>query len=66
MTGLILSLAVFLLGLILAAFAIIVVSIRRDDRAKTLTHHPHSSVQATTRRLLGVGVRKPQSEGEER
>lgn len=65
MAGLILSFSFSLSVLILAVFTVIVVSIRRDDHARTLTSHPDSRVQATTRRLLGVGIRSTRPDGAE-
>lgn len=39
----------------------LIVGIRRDDRTQNLRYTPRSRVEATTRRLLGVGVRTPES-----
>jgi hypothetical protein len=49
--------AAFLSGITVCAIALIVVGIKRDDRSKSLTHHPHTHIEAATRRMLGVGVR---------
>lgn len=49
--------AVSILGAVLGLFALAVIGIRRDDRAKTLTQPPDSAVAAATRRLVGVGTR---------
>ena len=53
----ILAIAVFLAGAALGILAVIVIGIRRDDRAQHLTDAPHTHVEAATRRVLGVGIR---------
>jgi hypothetical protein len=57
----------FLSGATVAVIALIVVGIRRDDRAKNLTSDPRTQLEAATRRMLGVGVRNgdPHEDGEE-
>ena len=49
--------AVAIFGAVAGILAIVIVGIHRDDRAKTLTGRPNSTVEAATRRLLGVGIR---------
>ena len=53
----ILAIAVFLAGATVGVLAVIIAGIRRDDRAKNLSHAPRTHVEAATRRALGVGVR---------
>jgi hypothetical protein len=50
-------LAAALLGATAGILALLVIGIRRDDRAKNLTGTPATPVEAITRRVLGVGVR---------
>ena len=45
--------------------ALLIVGIHRDDRTQNLRYTPRSRVEATTRRLLGVGVRTPESDRED-
>jgi hypothetical protein len=56
-----------LFGATIGILTVLVIGIRRDDRSKTLTDSPRSSVEAATRRLLGVGVRNahPDEQDEE-
>jgi hypothetical protein len=53
----ILALAVFLAGAALGSLALLIVGIRRGDRARRLADAPHTHVEAVTRRVLGVGTR---------
>ncbi len=53
------AIAAFLSGSAIGIFAVLVVGIRSDDRAKNLTGIPRTGTEAITRRLLGVGVRTP-------
>jgi hypothetical protein len=53
----ILAAAAFLAGVTIGILVVLVVGIRRDDRAKNLTNAPRTHVEAATRRALGVGVR---------
>lgn len=50
-------LAAALFGAAIGVFAVLVIGIHRDDRAKTLTRLPNSTIETATRRVLGVGVR---------
>jgi hypothetical protein len=59
-TSIIPVIAAGLLGAVIGILAILVISIRREDRAMTLTGHPRSGADAATRHLLGVGVRHDQ------
>jgi hypothetical protein len=53
----ILALAVFLAGAVLGFLALLIVGIRKGDRAGHLADAPHTHVEAITRRVLGVGTR---------
>ena len=53
----ILVLAVFLSGAVAGVFALLVIGIRRGDRAHHLTGDPGTHLDALTRSVLGVGVR---------
>jgi hypothetical protein len=64
-TGITFIIAASLLGVVAGILAVLVISIRREDRAMTLTSRPHSGVEAATRHLLGVGTRRPQSDEDE-
>ena len=52
----ILVLAAFLSGAVAGVFAVLVIGIRRGDRAH-LTDEPGTHLDALTRSVLGVGVR---------
>jgi hypothetical protein len=41
----------------LGPLALLIVGIRRGDRARHLADAPHTHVEAVTRRVLGVGTR---------
>jgi hypothetical protein len=58
----IIGIAVFLAGATIGTFAVLVIGIRKDDRAKNLTNTPSTRIEAATRRALGVGVRKDGNE----
>ena len=51
-----LVLAVFLSGAVAGVFTVLVISIRRGDRAR-LADEPGTHLDALTRSVLGVGVR---------
>lgn len=51
------AVAIFLSGVIIGVFVILVTGIRGDDRTRNLTNAPRTRTAAVTRRLLGVGVR---------
>ena len=53
----ILVLAVFLSGAVAGVFVLLVIGIRRGDRAHHLTDEPGTHLDAITRSVLGVGVR---------
>jgi len=49
-------------GVSIGVLILLVVGIRRDERTISLKKPPRSNVEAATRRLLGVGVRTPESD----
>jgi hypothetical protein len=53
----ILALAVFLAGAVLGFLLVIIIGIRRGDRARCLADAPRTRAEAITRRVLGVGTR---------
>jgi hypothetical protein len=53
----VLALAVFLSGAVSGVLVMLVIGIRRGDRAHHLADEPDTPVDALTRRMLGVGVR---------
>ena len=53
----ILALTVFFAGAVSGALAMLVIGIRRGDRARHLADEPGTHLDAVTRHLLGVGVR---------
>jgi hypothetical protein len=53
----ILAITVFLAGAALGVLVLLIVGIRRGDRARRLADAPHTRVEAVTRRVLGVGTR---------
>jgi hypothetical protein len=57
----ILVVVLLLLGAVAGVLALLVVGIRRDDRNRNLADAPRTHVEATTRRVLGVGTRKNDS-----
>ena len=57
LTVVILAIAVFLAGAVLGFLTLIIIGIRRGDRARHLADQPHTHVEAVTRRVLGVGTR---------
>ena len=57
-----LIIAAILAAVAIGILAFLVVGIHRDDRTNHLTHPAKSLLEATTRRLLGVGVRTPESD----
>ena len=57
LTVLILAIAVFLAGAAIGVLTLLIVGIRKGDRAGHLADAPHTQVEAITRRVLGVGTR---------
>ena len=57
--------AAFLSGAVLGVLALLIVGIRRSDRARHLADSPRTPVEAVTRRVLGVGTRSHRGENEE-
>ena len=53
----ILVLALFLSGAVAGVFVLLVIGIRRGDRAHHLTDEPDTQLDALTRSVLGVGIR---------
>lgn len=53
----ILALTVFLSGAVPGVLAMLVIGIRRGDRARHLADQPGTHLDAVTRNLLGVGIR---------
>ena len=53
----ILAFAVFLSGAVAGVLVMLIIGIRRGDRARHLADEPATPVDAVTRRMLGVGVR---------
>ena len=62
----ILALAVFLSGAVAGVLVMLVIGIRRGDRAHHLADEPGTHVDALTRRMLGVGVRTDCPAGNDR
>jgi len=60
-TAALLVTALALFGALIGALIILIAGIHSDDNAKSLKNAPRSHVEAATRRLLGVGVRTPDS-----
>jgi hypothetical protein len=52
-----LVIAAFLSGAVIGVFVMLVVGIHAGDRPRRLTDAPDSHLEATTRTVLGVGVR---------
>ena len=63
---LILLLAVFLGGIATGVLLLVVLGIRRGDRAGHLVNKPSGHADAIARRVLGVGVRSAARDEEER
>ena len=61
-----LVLAVFLSGAAIGVLVMLVIGIRRGDRARHLADEPGTRLDAVTRRMLGVGVRISGSAGDSR
>jgi len=61
-----LVLAVFLSGAAIGVLVMLVIGIRRGDRACRLADEPGTRLDAVTRRMLGVGVRISGSAGDSR
>ena len=53
----ILAVAVFLVGAVAGFLALIIIGIRRGDRAGRLADPPRTLMESVTRRVLGVGTR---------
>ena len=51
------AITIFLAGAVLGFFLLIIIGIRKGDRAGHLADAPHTQVEAITRRALGVGIR---------
>ncbi len=62
----ILALAIFLAGAVSGTLAMLVIGIRRGDRARHLADEPGTHLDAVTRNLLGVGVRTDCPAGDDR
>ena len=62
----ILALTVFLSGAVSGILAMLVIGIRRGDRARHLADDPGTHLDAVTRHLLGVGVRTDCPAGNDR
>ena len=56
-------LAVFLSGAVAGVFVMLVIGIRRGDRAHHLADEPETHLDALTRSVLGVGVRPGRAPG---
>jgi hypothetical protein len=61
-----LALAVFLSGAVAGVFVMLVIGIRRGDRARHLADEPDTRLDAPTRTVLRVGVRTGRNGGEEK
>jgi hypothetical protein len=61
-----LVLAVFLSGAVAGVFVMLVIGIRRGDRARHLADEPGTHLDALTRGVLGVGVRTSGLSGNDR
>ncbi len=61
-----LILAAFLSGAVAGVFAMLVIGIRRGDRARRLADNPGTHLDALTRSVLGVGVRTSSPVGDRR
>ena len=61
----ILAIAVFLSGAVLGSLALLVVGIRRGDRAPHLADKPRTQTEAITRAVLGVGTRSHRNGNED-
>ncbi len=61
-----LVLAVFLSGAAAGVFVMLVIGIRRGDRARHLADEPGTRLDALTRSVLGVGVRTSCPAGDRR
>jgi hypothetical protein len=53
----ILAIAAFLAGAVLAFLTLIIIGIRRGDRARRLADPPRTQIESVTRRVLRVGTR---------
>ncbi len=53
----ILAIAAFLSGAVIAAFVMLVAGIHAGDRPRHLTGAPDGHLEALTRTMLGVGIR---------
>ena len=54
----IIAIAAFLPASAVAVFIMLVIGIRKGDRARHLSDGPDTALDALTRRFLGVGVRR--------
>ena len=57
LTVAILTIAVFLAGAVAGFLTLIIIGVRRGERARRLADAPHTQAEAVTRRVLGVGTR---------
>ena len=58
----ILAIVALVIGLgVLALLILVVAGIRDEERHMSLTSAPRTRIEATTRRLTGVGVRTPEA-----
>ena len=62
----ILALVVFLSGAVTGVLIMVVIGIRRGDRARHLADEPDTYLDAVTRCMLGVGVRTSGLAGDDR
>jgi hypothetical protein len=53
-------------GIAIGGLLLVVLGIRKGDRATHLTDKPSTHVEAVTRRVLGVGVRAAERDEDER
>jgi len=59
----IIAIAAFLSVIAAVVFVVLVIGIRKGDRARHLYDVPDTAVDAFTRSVLGVGVRRSDREG---
>jgi hypothetical protein len=57
MTAFILGMTAFLTGTAIGGLALVVIGIRKGDRAIRLADNPSTRTEAFARRFLGVGIR---------
>jgi hypothetical protein len=54
------AIAAFLSGSAIGILAILVAGIRSGERARNLTSAPRTGTETVVRRLVGIGVRRPE------